>query len=282
MANWYLKQRQQLEIPDNLLNEANLNDGLDFDKVSKLAKYSSERWLWTIVNLINERLAFPLTIYHALKKLKIGEERKCLYEITSLTIHIVYHTPMLDSRIWEFFLHQLPNLVEMNLTFTSLNMRITNRFTCNLQKERCFDCKSKQRVINYNTRHNIHYHEYFSSDDYVQPDVVAVFDIHNELKISCKPSPAEESEIQTKFYNENANRFTSQLNMTNSKDTIVLLTNPTEETFGPLLKSFYDARPVEVLLPVQKNPFCVFSTLRGEFDSTYSVMDYVCAIQRKQ
>ncbi|CAL4086230.1 unnamed protein product, partial [Meganyctiphanes norvegica] len=290
MANLYLKQNRQLEIPDNLLKEANLNDGLEFDKVSKLTKYSSEKWLKTIVNLINERLAVPLTIYHALKKLKIGEQKKSLSEITSLTIHIVHHTPMLDSRMWEFFLHQLPNLVELNISFISENMRICNNFNCNLLKERCSDCKSKQRVITYNT-HPIHYHEYFSSDDYIHPDVVAVFDIDNELMISCNPSPAKEpnivckgveKRIQTDFYNEKAARFTSTRNMTYSKDTIVLLTDSTEDNFERLMKSFHNARPIKVLLPVQKNPFCGFSTKRGPFDFTYNVMENICAIQGKK
>ena len=76
MANLYLTQNKQLIIPDGLLNEANLNEGLKYNKVSLLVKYSGNKRLKTIVNLINERLAFPMTIYYALKNLKFGEQRK--------------------------------------------------------------------------------------------------------------------------------------------------------------------------------------------------------------
>ncbi|CAL4089503.1 unnamed protein product [Meganyctiphanes norvegica] len=260
MANLYFKNNHQLVIPDNLLKEVNINDGLNFEKVSKLPKYSSVKYLKTIVDLVNERIAFPLTIHHALKNLKFGEQRKCISDITNLTIHIVYNQPMLDPRMWEFFLHLLPNLMKLNLTFISPNMKLCNKFNSYIPLERCSDCKMKQKVISYNIQ-SMHYHEYFSSDDYVQPDVVAVFDIDHELMISCNQSPSEvsypefirgeDNELQTDLFTENAHSFTSQRNMTYSMDTIVILTGQDKEMIEECVKNFNEARPVDVLIPVQ-------------------------------
>ncbi|CAL4130849.1 unnamed protein product [Meganyctiphanes norvegica] len=291
MANWYLRKHHQLHIPDCLLNEANINDGLQFEKVAKIPKYSSEKWLETIVNLVNERLAFPLTIHHALKKMGVGEQEKSLSELTSLTIHIVHHTPMCDPRMWEFFLHQLPNLIELNLTFISQELKLYNKYNSRISVERCSDCKSKQRIITYNIQQPMHYHEYFSSNDYVQPDVVAVFDVDNELMISSKLSPSDKSNpvplfgnlkaLQAEIDKEMADSFTSFRNMTYIKHTIVILIDYSEKIIEDCVKSFHDARPINVLSPVQKNPFCGFSRFRGPQGVCCNKNKYLCTIQGK-
>ncbi|CAL4216126.1 unnamed protein product [Meganyctiphanes norvegica] len=266
MANWYLTKHKQLRIPDGLLDEATTKDGLQFEEVSKLDKYSSESWLPSIVNLINERLEFPLTIHHALKNLHLGKKRKTLSEMTSLTIHIVHEKPMLDPRMWEFFLHQLPKLKKLNLIFLCGIMKSDNRYNYSLQGERCSECKRKKRVINYDLQ-PMHYHEYFSIDDYNEPDVVVVFNIEQEL-----------GQKKTKKDVDEAHSFTSQRNMTYSKDTVVILTTGVEELLEPCVKSFQDARSVKILVPVQKNPFCIFSTVRAN-RSILKLNDYMCCIQ---
>lgn len=286
-ANFYLTHYPQLQIPDGLLKEVKLFDLLDYKTISKLPKYSNEEWLKTILDLVNERLAFPLTIHYALKRHKLGEQRKPLSEITSLTIHIVHETPMLDPRIWECYLHQLPNLKQLNLTFISGMMSVYNRYNAFLPVERCSDCQKKQRVITYNIQ-PVHYHEYFSSDDYTEPDIVTVFGIDKELMMTTGPmsfglkAEGEKAveNLHTQIHIDKVNNFTSQRNMTYRKHTIVILTDFADERITECVKGFHEARPVKVLSPVQLNPVCGFSTLRGPNFICNQKMN-VCCIQRK-
>ncbi|CAL4119305.1 unnamed protein product, partial [Meganyctiphanes norvegica] len=262
VANWYLTTNQQLQIPDGLLKEAHLVEGLKFDMVSKLAKYSSEKSLMAIVCLLNERLAFPLTIHHALKNLKIGDERKALSEINSLNIHIIHKTPMLDPRMWEFFFHQLPNLKQLNLVFLSGAMKLYNKFNSYLPVERCSDCKGKERVITYNIQ-PMYYQHYFSSDDYIQPDVVVVFDIAEELfncQTLCEMGMSPEC-----------------ISITYSKSTIVVLASYLEDVLEECVKNFHVCRPVKTLLPIQENPVCGISSCHG-FDMVNKNF-HICCIQ---
>ncbi|CAL4180521.1 unnamed protein product, partial [Meganyctiphanes norvegica] len=282
MANWYLTTHQQLKIPKGLLKYASLDNGLKFEKVSKLFKYLVDKSLEMVVNLVNERLAFPLTIHHALKKLKLGDEGKTISKITSLSIHIVHGTPMLDPRMWEFLLHQLPNLIELNLTFIGHDMKLYNKFNSCLPVERCSDCKGKHRVITYNIQ-PMQYHEYFSSDDYVQPDVVAVFNIMDELYSTCRQKssggykPACLSCINYMHTERNigkANDFTSQRDMTYNKHTIVILTSCEEESLKACIQKFNASRPIKLLLPVQENPVRGFSTVRKL--QMVNINHYIC------
>jgi len=266
MANWYyLTHRHQLQIPDGLLNEAKLDNFLNFKKISKLSKYSSEKWLKAIINLVNERLTIPMTIHHTIKTLKLGEERQDLFDITTLTIHIVTASPMLDPRMWEFFMHQLPNLKTLNLTFLSWTMTVYNNYNTFLPLKRCSDCKRKERVINYSIQ-PMHYHEYFSTDDYNEPDVVAVVGTDQELM---------------EYMNaDDAHHFTSQRNMTYCNHTVVILTGYEDTDLKKIVKSFHKARQVKVLLPIQENPFCGFSTFRYSWPNfVMNENKYLCSIQ---
>ena len=133
-----------------------------------------------------ERLSYPMSILNALQMLpgrRISQNHQPLEDLTTLDIHVVTSSPLLDSEPWEVFMHRLPKLKSLNVTFILQGKGFRQSFYKNnkpLTLLRCNDCKNKGRIITYSIQ-QMPYHMYFSSPEYTEPDVVGIFGNSKEM-----------------------------------------------------------------------------------------------------
>lgn len=193
-----IKNKSILKLPCILKEEIKIgNKPVDFKHLDELRKrvvgqlqsklpegdidYEAyKKLILELQNIIINRLSFPLTIHNILQRLGVGDERKPLEEITSLNIHVLSDKPFVDSSIWEYFMHMIPNLKELHVTLVSHIFENSDWYMKDINLKRCKMCEKKDRVIEYTIYKN-HYHMFFSSEKYTTPDVIAVFG-------SCVPS----------------------------------------------------------------------------------------------
>lgn len=218
------------------------------DRMSFHVSSMRDEWLDTKLSILSERLSYPLTILYAMQQSGLGTSKSKVESATSLDIHIVCSKPMLDSSIWEMLIHRLPLLDELNISFIGVNMALENHFNIDIlgKLERCSDCKSRNRLITYNI-YPEHYHMHFSSLDYSEPDVIAIFNI-------SEMSQGEEDHVHA---------VTSYRNMTYDEDTLIILTDKENEELEKGISDINEARPVDVIMPSSLNPLRGFSLVRG-------------------
>ncbi|CAL4157701.1 unnamed protein product [Meganyctiphanes norvegica] len=211
-------------------------------------------------------LAFPLTILFSLQEFGVGEVGKPIQTLSSLDIHIVTFQPVFDSSVWEYFMHLLPALMELNITF--ITPKVDREFLDyqGISLERCEDCKSKGRIINYSVHRN-HYHMFFSSDEYTEPDVVAVFG---------HISPAimyTEDELE--------HPMMSYRNMTYSNDTLLILTDAALPSLLMGVHHVSTARStLKQVLPPQGNPMAGLLGIRGiDFLPIMNFKNFFCCLR---
>ena len=211
--------------------------------------------------LRDELESYSNTLLYALRSLgkrRLGRENRRLEDITSLDVHIVTSRPLFYPYPWDEFMHQLPKLKQLNLVFimqesaskppSNLNYRLSG-----LSLLRCKDCEAKDRVMTYSVQ-QMQYHMYFSSPQYTEPDVVVIYGNAQEMSVSNK---------------EDINSTISYSNMTYSPDTVLVLTDATEELLRQGTKAVNVARPVDQLGPPKSN------LLRG-----YNEKDYFTCLRR--
>lgn len=127
-------------------------------------------------------------------------------------------------------MHQLPRLNTLNLEYI-LQGKLRKPMILNKEHSFCDDCKFREPNINYSIKAE-HYHMYFSSSDYNEPDVVVV--IGNSDMTS-----SEEDSIHWEI---------SYRNMTALKRTILVLMDSSEELVKKGVEAVNKARPVEQLV----------------------------------
>jgi len=211
-------------------------------------------------------LAFPLTVLFNLQEFGVGKEGEPIQNVSSLTLHIVAFQPVFDSSVWEYFMHLLPALTELNITFIIPKVQKEFLDYEGICLERCKDCKAKERIINYTVFRN-HYHMFFSSDEYTEPDVVAVFG-----NVSPNIMYTEE---------ELENPMISYRNMTYSNETLLILTDAAIPSLMIGLNQVNKARPSleQVLLPTT-NPMSGLLGVRGiEFLQVMNFKNYMCCLR---
>lgn len=214
-------------------------------------------------------LAFPLTVLSNLVVFGMGKEEKPVEHMSSLNIHIVTFSPVFDSSVWEYFMHLLPSLTELNISFITNQVPGTEREPLDYQGitlERCSDCESKGRIINYSVHVN-HYHTFFSSKEYTVPDVVAVFG--NILPTIMYTE--EKQEHQELSYQK----------MTNSDDTLIILTDMEESILNKGIEYVCQSCPsLELLMPPVINPMAGSLGLHGtERTPIFNHKKYVCCLR---
>ncbi|CAL4155029.1 unnamed protein product [Meganyctiphanes norvegica] len=229
-----------------------------------------EDWLDAKLAILSERLSFPLTILYAMQESGLGTNKTPVDSVTSLTIHIVSSMPMLDSRMWEMLVHRLPHLNELNISFIGCNMDLKNQLNIDITNklERCADCKLRKRLITYSIRPE-HYHMYFSSLEYSEPDVIAVFNIKqmNKYKISS---------------DDYADDVNSYQNMTYEEGTLIVLTGLDYEEVKEGIKEINEARPVDVVMSTRRNLFKGSRIVRSdEQRCILNTRAYMACIRRK-
>ncbi|CAL4112172.1 unnamed protein product [Meganyctiphanes norvegica] len=231
------------------------------------------KWTETQVQILSDRLAMPFTILYCLQKFGVGQLSTPLAEVTSLNVHILTALPLFDPQMWELLLHRLPALKELNITYigcAGLNWHPNNVHSTMIKFERCGRCKKDDRVVSIKVLLK-HYHMYFSSDDYVEPDVVAIVGYNKKL-------------LDTKsIEKDDVNELTSRRNMTYNKDTLVIATDYEIFCLDTAIEEMNNARPINVLMPVTENPLHA----EGHFDSMrvhgkrYNLLKYLTCMQRK-
>ncbi|CAL4068105.1 unnamed protein product [Meganyctiphanes norvegica] len=226
-----------------------------------------DEWLDAKLAILSERLSHPLTILFAMQESGLGTNKTPVESVSSLNIHVVSPMPMLDSNMWEMIVHRLPQLEELNISFIGCRMEVVNRLNIDITNrlERCKDCKLRDRVITYNI-HPEHYHMYFSSMEYSEPDVIAVF---NNKEMSQNED-------------DNVHAITSYRNMTYDEDTLIILTDSDCDELKEGIRVINEARPVDVIMPAQNNPFRGFSSVRGPISKPIiNVRDFMACIRRR-
>ncbi|CAL4075097.1 unnamed protein product [Meganyctiphanes norvegica] len=221
-----------------MLEEFKKDNNGDLDVIPP-SSFSRFDLMWA---LQTKHLAFPLTVLYNLQWFGVGKDKKPIQTVSSLNVHIVTFMPEFDSSVWEYLMHLLPALMELNITFINSkeDMEILDYQDINL--ERCNDCKKKGRVINYSV-HRCYYHMFFSSDAYTEPDVVAVFG-----NISPHLMYTEEEQEHPKI---------SFRNMTYSNDTLLILTDASFLLLMEGIQHVCDANSsLEMVLPPKRNPMC--------------------------
>ncbi|CAL4094918.1 unnamed protein product [Meganyctiphanes norvegica] len=219
------------------------------------------------------RLSCPMSLLYALQTLpqrRLGSDNHPLEDLTTLNIHVVTSSPLFNSEPWEFFMHRLPKLKQLNVVCVMQDKAFTPSFNLNTELSllRCEDCKTKNRIITYSVQ-QMQYHMYFSSQEYTEPDVVVIFGTTYEMSASV--DDYVHSEI-------------SYRNMTYSRDTVLILTDATEELVKQGACAVNSAQPVDQLVLPQINPLRGSSLNRAELGAETCIINekyYFTCLRRK-
>ena len=280
--SYSMLNEQDLFLGDDLVCEEftpayRWNDIFSEKRTLTLCMMIEEGNIWDVKqSLANERLSYPMSLLYALQCLpgrRIGLDHiGPLEDLSTLTLHVVNSSPLFDSKPWECFMHRLPKLKQLNVVFIiqgkNFNESFNHNYAMNLQ--RCKDCQVKNRIITYSVQQML-YHMYFSSQDYTEPDVVVVYGNTDEMSGSGK----EEDDIHSEI---------SYSNMTNCRDTVLVLTDVSKDLVKQGVRAVNAARPVEQLVPTQMNLFRGFTTKRANIDSDSAIINekhYFTCLKRK-
>ena len=213
------------------------------------------------LRIVLEHLYYPMCLMSALQKLperRLGQRHLPLEDLTTLDIHVVTSSPLFDSEAWEVFMHRLPKLKQLNVVFVMQGKGFKDSFILNnlatLSLRRCSDCEVKNRIITYSVK-QMHYHMYFSSQDYTTPDVVVVYDNSYEMMST------------TKGYTGDIHSEISYRNMTYDRSTVLVLIDTTKDLVEQGIRSVNISRPVHQLVSPQINPITGYCGNQADIDS---------------
>lgn len=224
------------------------------------------------------RGSYPLTCWYAVEKIynfhHLGKYRS-KKDISRLEFHVLTNTAYFDTQAWEIFFHQdsMPNVRHLNIIFITQDMEAIPEMTHieKLTQKKCKVCgiqeDEKKKINNHlitSTVHQKPYHMFFSSPDYSEPDVVLVYgitgfckDIHSEISL-C--------------------------NMTYSENSVLIVTDSTEDLLAQGCQAVNAARPVEKIVPpiINRLRFYGSNKCEEEFDSSATNEKYYLACLRKK
>ena len=273
---YLLPSVQEITLCDEFEDATEWDDVLPFPYKQQLEKlYLEENNVSVGVDAFwtKERLSYPMSLLYALQSLPeclLGQDQCSLEDLDTLTIHVVISNPHLDSVPWEVFMHRLPELMNLNIVFIiqGIGQKQSYGLNTSVTIGRCKDCRINSRVITYSVHHML-YHMFFSSPEYTEPDVVVVYGNSNEM-----PSSGD-NDIHSKI---------SYSNMTNSKDTVLVLMDTKSELVMQGVRQVTDARPVDLLVSPCINPLKGFSSNRAEIESDSLIINeksYFACLRRR-
>ena len=214
-------------------------------------------------------LSYPLSLYWALQSLghrPAGLARRSLHEVDNLNIHIVMNQPLPDAKLWEVGLMALmPQLKQLNLTFiiqgdwSSSSSQPANGlgFT---------SCKT--RIVTHSV-HEMHYHMFFSSYQYTEPDVIVVYGNSHEMLTDDK---------------EGIHSEMSYRNMTSSRDTVLVLMDATEDQLKKGINVVEAVRPVDQVVVPSINRLRGWGSYRKKLETEDNNVNdkyyYTCLMRR--
>jgi len=241
-----------------------------------LKSMKKDMFMGVSYSLALERLSYPMSLMFALQTLphcRMGQYCHLLHieEQTTLSVHVVTSSPLFDSKPWEIFMHRLPKLKQLNVVFIIQGKSYKEPFTLNfygMGLKRCKDCGDKDRVITYSV-HKMIYHMFFSSPFYTEPDVVVIYGNTDEMSLDGGDST--HSDIS---YN----------NMIYSRNTVLVLTDATEDLVNQGIRAVNAVQPIIQLVPTQINPLRGFSSNRADIDSVAAIINekqFFACLRRK-
>ena len=211
--------------------------------------------------LIKERLSYPMSLLYALQSLpnrSISSYGPVLEEQTTLDIHVVTSIPLFDAEPWEIFMHRLPKLKELNITFINQGKEFRqSQGVLRSTLGRCHDCEFKGRYINFSV-HQMPYHMFFSYPEYTEPDIVVVYG--NDFEMPSTEGDCIHKEL-------------SYGNMTHSQDTVLVLMDATKEQVIHGVKAVKDVRSVDQLIAPKMNPLRGPSSNRAEVEADSDIIN---------
>ena len=175
-------------------------------------------------------ISYPLSLQYALQQLgnqPVGQTNLPLKEVKSLNVHIVTQMELPGPElVWEIgFMDLLPNLKTLNLNYI-----IQGSCSDSVDQASAYITSTTcgSRVISYSVQ-KMFYHMFFSSPMYTEPDVVVVYGNSYEMLNN------EEGDIHSEI---------SYRNMTYSRDTVLVLTDSTEDLVKKGVRAVNAVRPV--------------------------------------
>lgn len=209
------------------------------------------------LGIMSDRASFVLIALYVLQEYCVKDDD--ISEVTSLSIDILSQDFNLDFSVWEFFMHRLPELKSLSLKFIGRNTQNSKgedrKKGFPSSKELCSDCQKNGRELNISCWFG-YYHEYYSSDDYENPDLVINY---NSLF----------HHVHDGDFGETVQDYEVISNMTSDDNTLVLVTSPWKtclEEEVDLLKDIFeeqDDQSLEFLLEPTENPYRSHKPSRG-------------------
>lgn len=209
-----------------------------------------EEFCWELM-----RVSYPITVWYVLELLSNEyrpiREHLLTKDITKLKVHVVTNSTYDDAQAWEVLFHHpaLKKLNHLKFVFIIQNSACSNpsfnhKGKLNqLECEHCDPNNRKDHTISYSV-HRKPYHMFFSSSEYSEPDVVIMYgftsisnDIHSDI---------------------------SYRNMTYSEDSVLVLTDSTEDLLLHGARAVNAARPIDELVPPILNRGRAFGSHRTE------------------
>lgn len=199
---------------------------------------------------------------------------KIFVTITSINLHIVSSCPMLDLEQWEHIvLHSSPKLLHLNIVFVVQNRKYkpSKKAIAKLNQPICKDCKAMKRSITYSI-HKMPYHMYYSSEEYVEPNYVAIFG--NTREMAANPDELK----------DDLNSDISYRNMLHTPQTYVILFDETKELVEQGLITINALKiPFSMIIGPRLNEYRAFSSIRAELglaNEGYNDRNYFTMVRR--
>lgn len=205
------------------------------------------------LGIMSDRASFMLIAMYVLQEYWLKNE---ISEATSLSLEILPQDFNLDFSVWEFFMHRLPKLKRLSLNFIGRNSQngkgVDRKKGFPSSKKLCSDCQKHNRELKISCWFG-NYHEYYSSEDYKDPDLIINYNslFHHE---------AEEGSVKD---------YKCISNMTRDEDTLMLVTSPwitcleEEMEFIKDLFEDQDDQSLDFLVEPTENPYRSHKPTRG-------------------
>lgn len=247
---------------DVLKNMCSMDDLIDPSNFPSGSK--PDEWLDVKLALLSQRLSMPLTILHLLQKGGLGPKKKSVDTVEKLNIHIMCEEPFLDPLSWEFFIHQLPHLKKLNLTFCPNNNKpggSVNHLNTTKKLQQCHNCEAAGKIITFTLYPGLYKH-LVMKDKLEEPDVVYVIDPEDLVEPEEEDTDDNEmGDIQKEFYK----------NITKFKNSGLIIANECKRKMYKDYRSLckhYSVQMVKLngFSYTNKNPFSGFSPVRRRFE----------------
>ena len=121
--------------------------------------------------------------------------------------------------------------------------------------QRC-SCEDKGKVLTFSI-HQMFYNMFYSSMDYIDPDIVIIYGNTDEM------SSSDVEDIHTDM---------SYRNMSSSRDTVLILTDVNKDRLRQGVKAVNATRPMKQLVAPHLNSFW-FTTKRADIDSDTAIIN---------